>query len=122
LRTAVVAGVVVIDDGGVVDHHFALVHIRDVYIADVGHGAVVVEVIVVPVSALVSAAYIAKAIVHAAIKADIAAPISMIKTITATKVAPVARRPERALVRRLRPGTRNPVITLRRIGPVARCP
>jgi hypothetical protein len=122
LRSAVIAGVVVVDDRGVVDHHFPLIHIGDVHVGDVGYGAIVVEVIIVPVSTLVTAADIAKAIVHAAVEADITAPVAVVKSVSATEESPVTWRPQRALIGRLRPGTRDPIVSLVRVSPVARRP
>jgi hypothetical protein len=109
VRPAVVADPVV-DHRLVDDGHIALIHIGDVHIANIVHRAVVVKVIAAPVAALVTDAYIAEAIIDAAVEADITAPISMMKAVAPSRVAPVAGCPERSLVRWLRPCAGYPVV------------
>jgi hypothetical protein len=117
LRTAVVADA--IDDSRVVDDHVALVDVCDMHAAEVIDGAVVGELVAMPVAALVAHAHIAEAIIHAAIEADIASPISDVISIAAAHKAPVARRPECALIRGCAPRSGNPVVAGRRPGPIA---
>jgi hypothetical protein len=74
--------------------------------------AVVVEVAAAPITALVAVSYIAEAIVDAAIVANVMAPVAAIKVIAVIPVAPVAWRPECALVGSLDPHARYPVIAV----------
>ncbi len=112
LWAAVVADVVVVNDRRIVDHNLALVHIGDVDISNVVDRSVVIELIIVPVTALIAAAHISKAVIHTAIEADIATPIAMIESVTAVEESPIAGRPQSPLIRRLRPCAWNPVISL----------
>lgn len=109
VRPAVIAHPVVdhrlIDDG-----HIAFIHIGDMHVANVIDRAVVGKVIAAPVAALVTDAHIAKAIVDAAIKADIATPVSMMEAVAPSAVIPVSGRPERSLIGWLRPCTWHPVV------------
>ena len=122
LRSAVVADPV---DGrvvvGGVDYR-AVVDIRNSGVVDIICGAVVVEIVPLPVAALVAPSGIAVAVVHAAIKSDIPAPVAMIEAVSAIAEAPIAGRPERSLVGRRGPGSRDPVIAGRSIGPVSGSP
>src|SRR5271157_4409178 len=79
----------VVDDGLVVN----IVNIRDVYVI---HRAVVVETAVIPISALIADATVAEAIVDAAVKADIGAPIAFIPGKGVAAPTPITRRPEKA--------------------------
>jgi len=101
--------------------HRMLVHvnIRDV---DVVHGAVVLEAIAAPVTALIPAATVSKTVVNPAVVTDIPAPVSAEEEVMPTAITPVSRRPERTLIRRHRPSTRHPVIAHRSPRPVARRP
>ena len=63
------------------------------HVADVIHRAVVIEIIAAPITALIASAAIAVTIVHAAIEADIPAPIAMAESISAAKKSPIGRRP-----------------------------
>src|SRR6516165_9973165 len=81
-------------DGDVV-HHVALIHVGDVRAAEIIDGTVVEELVVLPVAALVAAAGIAVAVIHAAIEADMRAPIAgMPHVIAARSPGPVARYPD----------------------------
>ena len=93
MRTTVVADPVdgsVVDGGGV--DHCPVIDIgdMDVGVVDVVDGPVVLEIIPVPVAALVSAADVAEAIINTAIEADIPAPIAMVEAIPATVEAPIS--------------------------------
>src|SRR5450631_1207033 len=128
LRTAVVTdpvhgGVVdgrVVDDGRV--HNRAVVHLVHVNIADVIDRAIVSKVVSMPVTALVAASHVAEAIVDAAIKPDISAPVSMEQCISPVAISPVTRRPECAFIRGRGPGAGDPVVAFLAIVPVAGSP
>ena len=97
-----------------------VVHHRDVDVVD---RAVVIKVASAPVAALVAESHVAKAIVDAAIVADVLAPVAGVKPVGVIPVAPVAGGPERALVGSLNPCAGHPVVAvLRGPGPVAGCP
>src|SRR6266851_6564284 len=115
---AVVADAVVVvvhDNGLVVD----VVNVRDV---DVVHGTVVGEGSVAPVAALIPDAAVAEAVVHAAVEADMRTPIACVEDVSAAAPSPVPGGPEIAHHRRPYPNARNPVVAVRPIRPVARCP
>ena len=111
-------------DGGVVDDDRIRdrpvinlnIGIRDV---DVVHGAVVVESISVPISALIADAYVAEAIVDAAVVTDVSSPKSVMITISAAPECPVAGGPQIADFGRTRPGAWHPVVAVWRIAPIA---
>lgn len=111
VRAAVVADPI---DGRVVDgrgvHDGPVVHIRDVNIADVIYGSVVGKVIAIPVAALVTPSCISESIINSAVKADVAAPVSMEEGETSAAETPVARGPKCSLVGRLSPCSWNPVV------------
>lgn len=86
---------------------------------DVVDRAVVVEVTSAPVTALVAVAGVAKAVVDAAIVADVLAPIAGVIAVGVVPVAPVAGGPKRAFVGRLNSCAGNPIIAVWRPGPVA---
>ena len=121
MRSAVIAHPVV-DHCLVDDDHITLVHIGDMHIADVVHGSVVGKVVPAPVAALVTDAHIAKAIVDAAIEADIAAPVSVMESVAPSGITPVSGRPECSLIRRLCPCAWNPVVATRTPTPISRRP
>lgn len=102
----------------VASHRAAIdvVHQGDVHVVD---RAVVVEMAAAPVTALVAVSYVAKAVVDAAIVADVLAPVAWVKSVYVIPEAPVARGPECALVGSLNPSAGHPVIAVRRPGPVA---
>jgi hypothetical protein len=60
---------------------------------DVGHLAVVVELVVIPKSAVVAAADIAVSVVHAAVVTNVTAPIPLMPPVAAGIIAPVSRSP-----------------------------
>lgn len=115
------AGVV---DVGVVDHRDrVLIHVtRLVVAAKVVYRAVVPEVIIVPVPALVAVPDIPEAIVHTAVKANVATPIAVVPAIRVAIPTPPAGRPQRANERGRNPHTRNVVVPGGRIVPVPRRP
>ena len=114
---AVIAEMVVIHDRHVADVDIANIH--GVYTINT---LVVVEVVVVPIAALIPAAGVAEAIVDAAIKADMPAPEAAMKAIPAALVAPVAGCPERAGIGRCHPCTGYKIVAGVAIVPIARSP
>lgn len=83
--------------------------VNDGYV-DVVDSAVVIEMTGVPVTALVAGADIAEAVVNAAVKTDVWAPVSVEETIVIVRVAPIAGRPKRALIGCFDPYAGNPVV------------
>ena len=106
----------------VVDDYIAVVDVMDVDFVDAIDGAVVEEVVAVPVAALIAVAAVSESVVDAAIEADVRAPVSAMEEIAAAEEAPVRRRPERADVGCSYPDAGNPVITSGRVAPVAGSP
>ena len=107
--SAVEADAIVVDDCPV-DDYGAFVDVGDADVADVIDGAVVGEVVAVPVAALIADSDVAEAVVDAAIEADIAAPVAVIEAVASTDETPISGRPQSALIRRLSPCSGNPVI------------
>jgi hypothetical protein len=106
--------------------HVAILDRAAVDVVDTGgdavDGAVVVEVISVPIPAVIAAAGVAEAVVDTAVEADIAAPVAAMKAPAVAKEAPVAGGPEGAIVGGSAPGAGNPVVAAGAPGPVARGP
>src|SRR5665647_2814532 len=75
--------------------------------------------VVVPISAVITETYVAKAVVDAAVISDVATPITAVITIAAAVESPVARGPQSPLVRRVDPRTGNPIIAITGVSPVA---
>src|SRR6202035_5244845 len=88
----------------------------------VHHGGVVGEVAALPTSALKALAAIAKAVVHAAVEADVRSPVAGVEEEGATAPAPVAGSPEQDDAGRLHPDARNPVVAVGAVRPVAGSP
>jgi hypothetical protein len=107
--------VVVVRDAAVID----VVHHGDVDVVD---GAVVVEVASAPVTALVAVANVTKAVIDAAIVADVLAPVAGVKAVGVIPESPVAGGPERALIGSLNPCAGHPEIAVGRPGPIAGSP
>jgi hypothetical protein len=104
---------VVVGDRAAID----VVHDVDVHVVD---RAVVVEMPSAPVTTLVAVSRVAKAIVDAAVVADVLTPVAGIIAVGVIPVAPVAGGPERALVGSLNPGAGHPIIAVfRRPVPIA---
>jgi hypothetical protein len=72
-----------------------------------------------PVAALVADTDVAKAVIDAAIIADVRTPIATIKAVAIMPEAPIAGGPECALIRSLDPPAGHPVITVLTPCPVA---
>src|SRR5271170_5860676 len=100
------------------------VHIRivDGNAVHIHHCGVIGKTAAYPTSAAKSDATVAEAIVHAAIEADMRPPVSGVEEVRTTTPAPVTRRPEHAHLWRPDPHTRNPVVALIAIRPVAWVP
>ena len=93
-----------------------VVYHGDVQVVD---RAVVVEMAATPVAALIADTDIAKAVVDAAIVADMRTPVATVKAIAVVVVAPVAGGPESALVGSLNPSAGHPVVARWSIAPVS---
>ncbi len=106
------ASVVIHDDGAVVD-------VGDVDDVNAVDCAVVVEVISVPVAAVVAEAGIAEAVVNTAIETDVQAPVAAEEAPAVMIPAPIAWGPEGSIVRWSAPCTGNPIIAGRRPVPIA---
>src|SRR5690606_14333436 len=102
-----------------VDDDLAMVDVGDATCVDAIDGAVVVEVVVLPVAALVAAAKVAEPIVDAAVITDLAAPVPGMPAIGVADIAPIAGRPEGADERWPDPGAGHPVIAPSIDGPIA---
>ena len=86
MRTAVVADAVYIDvvDDSLVVH---VVNSVDVYVID---RAIVVEIAAAPVSAVIAVAWIAEAVINAAVESDGRSPETGVPVIQSSRKAPIA--------------------------------
>src|SRR5450631_4568951 len=117
LRMNAVAAVVAhAIDGDVVNDGF-VVHIGNVHAADVVDGTVVVKMAAPPVAALVAIAAVSIAVIHAAVKSHLRAPVAGMPEKYRALHSPVPRRPEIIGLRRQHPRSRHPVIVLVVIAP-----
>jgi hypothetical protein len=99
-----------VDIGGV---DRVLIHVHD--------RGVVSKLVAAPLAADESDALIAEAIVHAAVVANVTAPVAPMKPVAAAVPVPVIRRPKRTVIRSLYPGSGHPVVValILIVGPVA---
>jgi hypothetical protein len=100
---------VVGDASVVIDDYSAVVDVGDVG-ADAVNGAVVIEVVAIPVATVIANAGVAEAVVNATVEADVEAPESTVEAPAVVIPAPVTGGPEGAVVRRSAPGTGDPVV------------
>ena len=105
--------VVVVDDDG------AVVDVGDPGHVDPIHRAVVVQVIAVPITAMIAVARVSEAIGNTAVEAYVQAPVAAVEAIASAIEAPVAGGPERTIIGRHHPRAGNPVVADRSIAPVA---
>jgi hypothetical protein len=73
-------------------------------------------------TAVITIASIAVAIINAAVKADIFPPVTGIKFIGVSIPSPVRRGPEQSHLGRLDPGSRDPEVAVITISPISRRP
>jgi hypothetical protein len=83
------------------------------------YGAIIGELIVVPIAAFIAAADITMPVIDTAVIADVRTPISVIPVIAASRKRPIGRRPERPDVGSDDPHPRHPIVIGGRISPVA---
>ena len=106
-------GNMIVHNRGVVNDclvHVGIVDDRSVHIDD---RRVVNEVVIVPFATYEADAHVPKAVVHAAVIADVPSPIARMKDIQVVIPSPVGRCPECPLKRRWNPGPGNPIVLLR---------
>src|SRR5208282_4363240 len=96
-----------------------IIHIVDIGPVDVINCRVVHECAVVPAPTLIAEAAVTKAIVHTAVKSNVPPPIPRVPHITPIVPPPITRGPQRAHERYQDPHSRNPVVSVRTICPVA---
>ena len=116
-----------IPDVGICDvvHDRVVIHVVvvDGGCVDVGDGAVVHEVVVVPVATVIAVAVIAVAVRNAAIVADVRTPVALVEAEDAAEDSPKSRCPERAGIGRRDPDAGDPIVAAGLgIAPVARGP
>jgi hypothetical protein len=93
----------------VIDDDSAVVDVGDVDV-DAVDGTVVVEVVAAPVAAVVADAGVAEAVVDATVEANVQTPEATMKAVAVVVPAPIAGRPEGAVVGWSAPGAGNPVV------------
>jgi hypothetical protein len=114
---AVITHVIVIAAGcgvvvDVVDH-------RSIHVGD---RAVVIENAVIPVSAIVAAAGISKAVIDATVKPDVRTPISTVPAVVTAFIIPIRRCPEGIDPGSHHPCSGHPIIAAVCPAPIAGCP
>jgi len=109
--THMVIGVVV-DDRRVI----RVVNIGDVYVVRL---TVIEEVIVIPSSTFVASTVIAVTVVNPTVEADFGAPVAFVKQVPIAAPTPIRGSPEVADFRCFHPGSRNPVIVVFAVSPIA---
>jgi putative CocE/NonD family hydrolase len=97
-------------DRGVVDHRVVDVGVVDHGGVHAHHGRVVGEYPAPPLAADEADAAVAEAVVHAAVEADVRAPVAGMKQVHAADEAPVSRGPQHAHSRGRDPGAGHPVV------------
>jgi hypothetical protein len=112
---------VVGDAGVVVDNDSAVVDVGDVDV-DAVDGAVVVEVVAVPIAAVIADTGVTEAIVDSTVEANMKTPEAAVEAVSSAVEAPVAGGPERPVVRRGAPCAGNPIIAGGAPVPVAGSP
>jgi len=90
--------------------HSLAVHVVDEAHIHVGHSAVIEEVIVIPVSAVIATAEITETIINSAIEADHWTPIACGEEIAIRAPSPVAGSPKQSRLRREDPRAGNPIV------------
>src|SRR5882724_86977 len=110
-------------DGDIVDDSF-IVDVGDVHRAYVDDGAIVEDVTVPPIAALVASAAVAVAVIDATIESDGRTPIADMPKIHTCPEGPVSRCPQIIRLRCLDPCARHPVVILDVVtpSPIARSP
>ena len=106
----------------IINDDVMLVDVVDDVDVHVGDGAIVVEVISLPIATEETEADVTVAIVNAAIEADMGTPVAAVEHIVAAVVSPVRRGPERAVIRRWAPDAGDPVVAVVAPGPIAGSP
>lgn len=111
----------VVGYAGIVDDHGAVINVSDVGVHSIDR-SVVVEVVSVPVTAVIAISGVTEAIVDPSIEADMSTPVATEESPMAVVPTPVARGPQSPEVRRKTPGAGNPVVACGCPVPVARGP
>jgi hypothetical protein len=97
--------------GTVVDDDRLVVHIGYIGDVNVGHAPVVKEPVSAPVATVETVAGVSKAVIDAAIKADVRSPVAIVPSIKTVIPAPIARRPQHS-DGSLDPSAGNPVVAV----------
>src|ERR1035437_8516644 len=119
--TAAIGDAVVVGDGVSLHNRPVTVGGVDSVLIDARDRGVVAEVVPLPLAAGVADAPVAVAIVHAAVVAHVAAPVTAMEPVVAAEPSPVGGRPQRAVIGRRNPGAGHPVVValVLIVGPIA---
>jgi hypothetical protein len=113
--------VIVVDDRRIVNDR--LVDIRVVEPAAHMHDRrVIEEVAAAPFSTGKAHTHIAESVVHAAVVANVCAPIAAMEEIMTAFPAPIRRRPKKARLRSGNPRARHPIVAFIAVSPITRRP
>jgi hypothetical protein len=121
-RASAIGNVVIVDDCRVVDDGGVDIDIGDDGLIHVDDRGVIGKGVSTPFAACKADAHVAEAIIHAAVVADVGAPVTIVKSIVAAFPAPVGGRPQRPLIGSGHPGSGNPEVAVITPGPIAGSP
>jgi hypothetical protein len=102
--------------------HGPVIEVGDMDAAHIHDRAVIEVSTAAPVTTLESNTTIAESVVHAAVEANMRAPVAAVPQIDAITPTPVAGRPQQPGLRWEHPGARHPVIAVVTVSPVAGAP
>jgi hypothetical protein len=95
------------------------IDISNIYVRNVVDGAIIKEISVIPVPALVTNAGITKSISYTPIESDVWRPVAFVINVCAVTPSPISWRPKQSRVRREDPSARDPIILVAIPRPIA---
>jgi hypothetical protein len=113
------AAAAVIADPDVTGVYRIVINVTNSCDIHIRNGAVVVQSVVIPITAVVSVSGISEPVVNAAIETHVGSPISGVPPISAVRIAPIGRGPESSYPWRKYPCAWYPIIGGGRITPVS---
>lgn len=104
--------------------HYVVVHIGVVYHSriDMAYSSIVTVPAATPLTAIEARAFIPISVAYATVVAHMFAPIAMVPAVVSALIIPIAGSPEETSLYRGYPDAGHPVISVRRVSPITRCP
>ena len=121
-RSTGVSYMIVVDDRCIVHDRLVDVGVVNNSRIHVDHGCVVCKAVAAPFTAGKADAHVAKAVVHAAVVANMRSPVAFEEPVMTAFKAPVGRRPKESRLRSRNPRAGNPVIAIIAVSPIPRRP